>query len=158
MKILKYVSIGIGALVLLVGAVLAYVAATFNPNDYKPQIIQLVKEKKNRTLKLDGDIKLSFWPNVGAELGKVSLSEAKSEKEFAAVGQRPRVGQGDAALLEADGGGRGEGQGRPGGDRAVQGRQAQHRRPPRQGRQGAEAGRRVRHRRSRDQGFRIQLS
>ena len=85
MKILKYVLLGIGALVLLFGAVLAYVAATFNPNDYKPQIIQVVKEKKNRTLKLDGDIKLSFWPNVGAELGKVSLSEAKSEKEFAAV-------------------------------------------------------------------------
>ncbi|HZM47108.1 MAG TPA: AsmA family protein [Burkholderiales bacterium] len=85
MKIVKYALLGIGALALLFGAVLAYVAATFNPNDYKPQIIQLVKEKKERTLKLDGDIKLSFWPNVGAELGKVSLSEAKSEKEFAAV-------------------------------------------------------------------------
>ena len=85
MKILKFVSIGIGALVLVVGALFAYVAATFDPNAYKPQIIQLVKEKKNRNLKLDGDIKLSFWPNVGAELGKVSLSEAKSEKEFAAV-------------------------------------------------------------------------
>src|SRR5262245_30057207 len=85
MKILKYVAIAFGALVLVVGAVLAYVAATFDPNAYKPQIIQLVKEKKNRTLKLDGDIKLSFWPNVGAELGKVSLSEAKSDKEFAAV-------------------------------------------------------------------------
>jgi AsmA protein len=84
-KILKYAAIGIGALVLVVGALFAYVAATFDPNAYKPQIIQLVKEKKNRTLKLDGDIKLSFWPNVGAELGKVSLSEAKSEKEFAAV-------------------------------------------------------------------------
>src|SRR5262245_6931680 len=84
-KILKYVSIGIGALLVVIGALLAYVAATFDPSAYKPQIIQLVKEKKNRTLKLDGDIKLSFWPNVGAELGKVSLSEAKSEKEFAAV-------------------------------------------------------------------------
>src|SRR5262249_2927117 len=74
-----------GGLLMLVIAVLAYVAATFDPNAYKPQIIKLVKEKKNRTLKLDGDIKLSFWPNVGAELGKVSLSEAKSEKEFASV-------------------------------------------------------------------------
>src|SRR5215831_907734 len=85
MKILKYMAVGIGALVVVIGAVLAYVAATFNPNAYKPQLIQLVKEKKNRTLKLDGDIKLSFWPDIGAELGKVSLSEAKSDKEFAAV-------------------------------------------------------------------------
>jgi AsmA protein len=66
-------------------AVIAYVAATFDPNAYKPDIIKLVQEKKNRTLKLDGDLRLSFWPNIGAELGKVSLSELKSEKEFAAV-------------------------------------------------------------------------
>jgi AsmA protein len=85
MKILRYVLLGIGFLVVLIGALVAYVAATFNPNDYKPQIIQAVKEKKNRTLKLEGDIKLSFWPNIGAELGKVWLSELKSDKQFAAV-------------------------------------------------------------------------
>src|SRR5262245_34299569 len=85
MKILKYALLGVGILVVLIGAVLAYVAATFDPNAYKPQVIQLVKEKKNRTLKLDGDIKLSFWPNLGAEVGKLWLSEFKSDKEFAAV-------------------------------------------------------------------------
>lgn len=90
MKILKYVLLGIGVLVVVLGAVIAYVAATFDPNAYKPEIIQLVKEKKNRTLKLDGDLRLSFWPNIGAELGKVSLSEFKSDKEFAAV-ERARV-------------------------------------------------------------------
>ncbi len=90
MKILKYVLLGIGALVVVLGAVIAYVAATFDPNAYKPEIIQLVKEKKNRTLKLDGDLRLSFWPNIGAELGKASLSEFKSDKEFAAV-ERARV-------------------------------------------------------------------
>src|SRR5262249_61298484 len=74
-----------GGLLMLVIAVVAYVAATFDPNAYKPEIIKLVKEKRNRTLKLDGDIKLSFWPNIGAELGKISLSEFKSDKEFAAV-------------------------------------------------------------------------
>src|SRR5688572_24800742 len=82
---LKYALLAAGGLLLLAVAVLAYIAATFNPNDYKPQIIQVVKEKKNRALKLDGDIKLSFWPNVGAQLGKVSLSEVKSDNEFAAV-------------------------------------------------------------------------
>jgi AsmA protein len=84
-KILKYALLGIGVLVLLFGAVLAYVAATFDANAFKPEIIKLVKEKKNRTLKLDGEVRLTFWPNIGAELGKVSLSEFKSEKEFAAV-------------------------------------------------------------------------
>src|SRR5215470_17934076 len=85
MKILKYLLLAAGGLLMLVIAVVAYVAATFDPNAYKPEIIKLVKEKRNRTLKLDGDIKLSFWPNIGAELGKISLSEFKSDKEFAAV-------------------------------------------------------------------------
>lgn len=85
MKLLKYVAIAFGVLILVAGALAAYVAATFDPNAYKPQVIQLVKEKTQRTLKLDGDIKLAFWPSIGADLGKLSLSEARSEKEFLSV-------------------------------------------------------------------------
>ena len=40
MKIIKYVLIALGGLVILAGAVLAYIAATFDPNQYKPQIVQ----------------------------------------------------------------------------------------------------------------------
>lgn len=85
MKIIKYVLLGIGALVVVVGGVLAYVAATFDPNEYKPQIVQAVKEKTQRTLTLAGDIELSFFPGIGARLGKASLSERGSTREFAAV-------------------------------------------------------------------------
>ena len=85
MKIVKYLLIACGGLVVVVGGVVAYVAATFNPNSYKPQVIQLVKDKKQRDLKLEGDIKLKFWPSIGADLGKMSLSEFRSDKEFAAV-------------------------------------------------------------------------
>ncbi|MDD5240438.1 MAG: AsmA family protein [Sulfuricella sp.] len=84
----KFLKIGLwsgGAIVVLIVAVAGYVAATFNPNDYKPLIVKLVQEKKQRTLKLDGDIKLSFFPRIGADLGKLSLSEHKGDKEFAAV-------------------------------------------------------------------------
>jgi AsmA protein len=44
-----------------------------------------VKDSKQRNLRLDGDIKLSFYPNIGASLSKVSLSEYRSDKEFAAI-------------------------------------------------------------------------
>lgn len=84
-KLLKYSAIGLGGLISLVLVVLAIVVATFNPNDYKQQIIDLVQAKKSRTLKLDGDIKLSFWPKIGANLGKVSLSEHQNSAEFASV-------------------------------------------------------------------------
>jgi AsmA protein len=85
MRILKIVGIAVGVLVLAVGAVVAYVAATFDPNQYKPRIVQAVKEKTQRTLRLEGDIELSLWPNLGARIGRASLSERASEREFAAV-------------------------------------------------------------------------
>ena len=85
MKILKILVLALAGIAVLIGAVVAYIAATFDPNSYKPQIIQLVKDKKQRTLKIDGDIKLKFWPSIGADLGKLSLSDFQRESEFAAV-------------------------------------------------------------------------
>ena len=84
-NLLKYSLYGIGGIILIVLLVVAYFAATFNPNDYKDEIIKLVKDKKERTLNIDGDIKLSYWPKIGADLGKISISEHKSNKEFASV-------------------------------------------------------------------------
>ncbi|OGS94532.1 MAG: hypothetical protein A3G79_02735 [Gallionellales bacterium RIFCSPLOWO2_12_FULL_57_18] len=84
-RILKYGLLGTGAVAGIAVAGIIYVAVTFNPNDYKPQIIQAVKDSRQRDLRLDGDISLSFFPDLGANLSKVSLSEFKSAKEFAAI-------------------------------------------------------------------------
>ncbi|MFH2133886.1 MAG: AsmA family protein [Pseudomonadota bacterium] len=84
-KILKYALWSIFGIAATVSTVLAYVALTFDPNAYKPQIIQAVQDSTHRTLRLDGDIKLMFFPSIGARLGKVSLSEFQSEQEFASV-------------------------------------------------------------------------
>lgn len=84
-KILKYGLLGTGAVAGIAVAGAAYVAATFDPNDYKDQIIQAVKDSKQRDLRLDGKITLSFFPSIGANVGKVSLSEFNSDKQFAAI-------------------------------------------------------------------------
>jgi AsmA protein len=84
-KILKYSLLGMVIVLVLLAGVVSYFMATFNPNEYKPQIIQAVKDKQQRTLKLDGDIKLTIFPSIGAKIEKISLSEYKSDKEFAAV-------------------------------------------------------------------------
>ncbi|MEQ1525151.1 MAG: AsmA family protein [Gallionella sp.] len=84
-KLLKFFLLGMAGAIGLMAAGVAYLTVTFNPNDYKAKIIQTVKETKQRTLHLDGDIKLSFFPNIGANLSKVSLSELNSDKEFAAI-------------------------------------------------------------------------
>jgi AsmA protein len=85
-KLLKYLLLTAGGVLALLIGVAVYVAATFNPNDYKPQIVQAVKQKLDRTLKIDGDIKLKFYPSLGADFGGVTLSERASDREFAAVG------------------------------------------------------------------------
>ena len=89
-KFLKYSLIAAGAIVVLLIAVVAIIAATFNPNDYKPLIIKLVQEKKQRTLSIPGEIKLTFFPRIGADLGKVTISEHKGTAEFASV-ERAKV-------------------------------------------------------------------
>ena len=85
-KFLKYSLIGIGGMAGLIIVAIAIISATFNPNDYKPLIVKIVKEKKQRTLNIEGDIKLAFWPKLGADLGKVTLSEHNGDKEFAGIG------------------------------------------------------------------------
>lgn len=84
-KLIKYCLYALGGLIGLLVLLVAIVAATFNPNDYKQKVIDLVQQKKERSLKLEGDIKLAFWPKIGADLGKISLSEHKNSKEFASV-------------------------------------------------------------------------
>ncbi|HSD44052.1 MAG TPA: AsmA family protein [Burkholderiales bacterium] len=85
MKALKWM-LGItgGVLVVLI-VVVAIVAATFDPNQYKPQIVDLVKQKTGRTLAMDGKIGLSFFPRIGAEVEKVALSGPKGQGSFAKV-------------------------------------------------------------------------
>ena len=84
-KALKWIALGLGALVLIGVAVVAYLAATFDPDDYKPRIVALVKQQTGRTLTLDGKIGLTFFPRIGAALSKVTLSEPNSPTVFARV-------------------------------------------------------------------------
>jgi AsmA protein len=66
-KPLKVLLIGLGVLVALLAAVIAFIAATFNPNDYKPELIKIVKEETGRTLAIPGQIRLTFFPRIGAD-------------------------------------------------------------------------------------------
>ena len=84
-KYIKYSLFTLGGLVALFALFLIAVAIFVNPNDYKPLIVKLVQEKKQRTLNIEGDIKLKLFPQIGLDLGKTHLSEHKSEQEFASL-------------------------------------------------------------------------
>jgi AsmA protein len=62
----------------LVLVVVALVALPFlvPTSVYKEQIIAQTKLATGRDLKIDGDLKLSFWPAFGVEVGKVSFANA----------------------------------------------------------------------------------
>lgn len=84
-KAIKWIGIAAASVIAVVGLVVAYIAATFNPNDYKADIVQAVQQKTGRTLQLKGDLGLSIFPTLGAKLGQASLSERKSDREFASL-------------------------------------------------------------------------
>ena len=74
------------ALVLL--ALLAFVA-TFDANNYKPQIIEQVENATGRSFTIDGDINLSIFPWIGLKVENVALGNEKGfkAKQFAAIKQ-----------------------------------------------------------------------
>jgi AsmA protein len=72
MRVLRWVLL---ALVLVAGALLAlpFLVPT---GVYKDQIIAQTRLATGRDLKIDGDLKLSFWPAFGVEVGKVGFANA----------------------------------------------------------------------------------
>src|SRR6266849_3330550 len=87
MKILKTLLLAAGGIVVLIALVIAIVAATFDPNKYKPEIAAAVKDKTGRTLAIEGNLGLSFFPSIGIAVGKTSLSEPNSGRIFARLEQ-----------------------------------------------------------------------
>lgn len=51
-------------------------ALTFNPNDYKDEISALVKSRTGRTLTIQDDLSLTFFPWIGVESGVIIFGNA----------------------------------------------------------------------------------
>ncbi len=85
MKKLVYLVYAALILAALAIAAVAAFALLFDPNKFKPEIEQLVQRSTQRTLKLEGELGLAFYPSLGVSLGRTTLSERNGAKEFAAV-------------------------------------------------------------------------
>src|SRR6267143_603179 len=84
-KQVKYLGLALGGVVVLLVAVVLVFALTFDPNRYKDDIERMAKERTGRTLKLQGELKLAFFPSLGASVAAVTLSERGSNREFVAL-------------------------------------------------------------------------
>ncbi len=58
---------------------------SFDANNFKAEIVQYVKEHTQRDLVLTGDIKVTFFPRLGLDSGKMLLRQRNSAREFASV-------------------------------------------------------------------------
>lgn len=75
-RVLKWILIAAAALVVLLIAAVVAVAVLVDPNDYKDQIAQAVEQQTGRTLTIEGDLDLTFFPWLGLKLGRAQLSDA----------------------------------------------------------------------------------
>ncbi|MFH1815855.1 MAG: AsmA family protein [Pseudomonadota bacterium] len=85
MKILKLAAFALGGIAALLAAAVLYVAITFDAVRVKEELRRVVLEQKQRTLDIEGDVDLSFYPNLGLKLGRTALSEHNSTERFAAI-------------------------------------------------------------------------
>ena len=85
MKAARYLLYALGAVVVLLVAGVIAVSMLFDPNALKGEIERAVEAKTGRTLKLEGDLGLAFWPSIGASIGRASLSERDGKGTFVAL-------------------------------------------------------------------------
>src|SRR2546426_7092562 len=81
-KPIKYLWLALGVVAALLVAGILVFALTFDPNRYKNDIERMAMERTGRTLRLQGELKLVFFPSLGAGVGGVTLSERGSQREF----------------------------------------------------------------------------
>lgn len=86
-KPFKIILSTIAALVLLPIAAVFMLPFVIDPNDFKPEIAAVVKDKTGRELALDGELKLSLFPWIGVSTGKIALSNAPGfqDRPFASI-------------------------------------------------------------------------
>ncbi|WP_300477055.1 AsmA family protein [Shewanella sp.] len=71
MKFIKWLLALVVTLILLVTV---YLTVFFDPNDFKPEIVDVVKKQTGRELVITDDLSWTFFPVIGINLGGVSLS------------------------------------------------------------------------------------
>jgi len=87
-KFLKFISVSIGLLALLLLVAIGLSSWLISPNDFKPQIIEAVKKQTGRDLTIEGDIKLSWFPWLAVTADKITVNNPGFESQpFAKLAQ-----------------------------------------------------------------------
>lgn len=75
----------LGGLIALAVIGIGIFVATFDPNRYKSTLVEQVEKRTGRKLAIAGDIRLAFFPKLGAQVAGVSLSGPGGRGEFVKI-------------------------------------------------------------------------
>jgi AsmA protein len=75
-KLFKVLTILFGVVLALIAVLIIVLMVVVDPNRYRDDIVKAVKTETGRDLKIDGKLKLSLFPWLGLETGRLSLSNA----------------------------------------------------------------------------------
>lgn len=81
---LKYAALALAFMVPLAAGI---VVLRFDPADFARQLVELTQKDRQRALRLEGDVRLIFFPGLGVEVGKCLLGGRGNAKPFAAFDQ-----------------------------------------------------------------------
>lgn len=81
----KKILIGLGVVVAVIALALVALVLFVDVNQYKPQIEAAVKDRAGRTLKIDGDLRLSVFPRIALALPKTTLSNLAGDRVSASL-------------------------------------------------------------------------
>lgn len=79
---LKYAFLILGCMILVLAGV---AALRFDPAGFARQLVQLTQESRQRTLRLEGDARLTLFPGLGVEMSKCMLSGRGNGTTFATL-------------------------------------------------------------------------
>ena len=76
MRVVKIVLAAVAAVVVLLVVAVVIVASTFDPNDYKTVATDAFAARTGRTLTIDEDLRLTYFPWLAVETGGVTIGSA----------------------------------------------------------------------------------
>ncbi|MBU1365808.1 MAG: AsmA family protein [Gammaproteobacteria bacterium] len=86
MTVLRKIGIGGAVLVGVLVVAIGVLYAMFDEAAIKRQLVDQVAAKTGRQLSIDGELRLSVWPDVAVRVSQVRLSEADGKSEFFKLG------------------------------------------------------------------------
>jgi len=76
LRLLKWLLLGLLALILTLGVAIAVAALVIDPNEYRDDLAALAERELGREFEIEGEIEWSFFPWLGIEVGRITMADA----------------------------------------------------------------------------------